>query len=764
MKKNALRRNWTCKLNGETQNVTIPNDFMVGTARRADSTTADDGGYFIPGRAEYRTIFHADPSAAHHFLRFDGVMGLTEVYVNHNLVKFHPYGYTSFICCADEVIREGENELWVSADTTAQISSRWYTGGIIRDVELLTAEEDYICPNSIFVRTKNLYHDKASVQIDWKVYSNTAQTAAVKIAVAEPGVTLTRYIRLEKGENAYSVRTMLHDITPWTPDTPQLYTCTVSLETEHAKDEDAVTFGIRTVECDPNEGLLLNGKPIKLYGTCVHHDNGIIGAASYRSAEERRVRILKENGFNAIRCAHNPPSAVMLDACDRLGMLVIDEIFDAWRIGKRNYDYHIWFDRYWAEDTDSMVLRDRNHPSVIMWSTGNEIPEKNGISGGFATSKMIADRIRMHDDTRPLTHAFCSFWDNPEYSRKENETLNTPADSFDFYADRIRYTAGTLDVYGYNYLLWRMEKDEVRFPDMLFVMTESFPMDAVQVKKYMDKHPRMIGEFVWTGWDYFGETGIGHVKYGEDVTGTGGLTRFPNHIADCGDFDICGNRKAPSYYRETAWDDGCIRILTADPEKTGKKYAISAWGFYDVGRTWTYPVKDGMMTAVHVYTMAEECELWQDGVSLGRKTPSEKGIAIYEVPYKPGTLTAVSYRNGEIAGRDELSTIGTAESIRVTARDIDDLIYAEIELLDADNNIAWNACHDVAVTAENAVVVGTGSGKIDTDHIYTATNCAAYHGRVLAAILPDEGAENVKITATAADMTASITVKLRETI
>ncbi|MBQ4354439.1 MAG: DUF4982 domain-containing protein [Clostridia bacterium] len=758
MKKTKLRRNWTLSAGGENRTVEIPHDFLIGQKRCAESPGGADAGYFPAGRAEYRTEFAASEGAAHHFLSFDGVMGLTEVLVNGQPAAFHPYGYTAFLCDIQPYLQE-HNILTVRTDTTQQIASRWYTGGgIYRDVTLLTADEDYIVPDSVFVKTKSLRDDRASVCIEWQIASSKAQTAKAVLAIPELDISLDRYLRLEPGVNDFSVTTMLSGITAWSPETPHLYTCTVRVITDSSVDSDTSVFGIRTVECDPVNGLLLNGKPIKLYGTCVHHDNGIIGAASYASAEERRVRILREYGFNAIRCAHNPPSSVMLDACDRLGMLVIDEIFDAWRLGKRDYDYHRWFDQWWEKDTDSMVRRDRHHPSVILWSTGNEIYDKTGKADGWLTSRKIADRIRKNDDTRPLTHAFCSFWDDPVHEKKEQETNSAPADTFDYFTERIRYTAGTLDVYGYNYLLWRMDKDQKRFPDMLFALTESFPLDAVEVRNYMHENPRMIGEFVWTGWDYFGETGLGCYRYREDTSTIWGLTAFPEHHADCGDFDICGFRKAQSYYREAAWNPGCVRILSQDPAHFGKTYAMSAWGFHPTERTWTYPGCEGCMTLVHLYTTAQSCELWLNGVSYGRKTPSDKGIAEFAVPYQPGVLTAAAYAGDDIISTDTLTASTDAVSVRVRTCDRNDLVYAEIEFIDDNGNIAWSFDAEVTVSAENGRILGTGSGENAVEHVYTSPVCKAYHGKLLAAILPDEGNAPLSIRVSSCGMETCLTL------
>lgn len=755
MRTHKLTRNWKLTENGATRDVTIPHDFMLGAKRTPDSPTAADGGFFLPSRAAYETTFTADPAAAHHFLRFDGVMGLCEVYVNGNLAGRHSYGYTAFLCPADDFLVEGENTVRVTVNNTAQQNSRWYTGsGLYRNVEVLTAGEDYIVPYGIFVKTLRLMGGNAYTAVETTVFAERPKTAELSYAVTQDGkdvASFTRHIWLEKGENTIPVKTTLHGITAWTPDTPVMYDVTVTLTTDKCSDCETVSFGMRTVENDPEQGFLLNGRPMKLYGTCNHHDNGIVGAASFRSAEERRVRILKENGFNAIRTAHNPPSSVLLDVCDRMGMLVIDEMFDAWRIGKKEFDYHIWFDEHFREDTAITVKRDRNHPSVVMWSTGNEIPEKNGVSEGYHTGRAIADVIRSFDDTRLVTHALCTFWDHPEYDKKDNETRGYPAEKLDFFAEKTMYTADILDVVGYNYLLWRLDKDFVRFPDRLIAMTESFPMDAVAAKRAMDKYPRFIGEFVWTGWDYLGETGIGHTKDGEGGT-TWGLTNYPEHTANCGDLDICGFKTPQSYYRDAAWNEGSVRILAGDPAEYGRKYKISAWGFWRVERNWNYDGKDGSPTTVHLYTMADECELWQDGISLGRKKPDERGAAEFTVNYRPGKLEAAAYMNGQISGRDVLETAGDAIAIEITpdltgGTGTADLIYAEITLVDEQGRRAVGCDGTITVTADGAAVLGTGSGYGKCDHDYTSNVCETHRGRMLAALLPDEHADTVTIRA-----------------
>ncbi len=759
-----FNKGWQFLIDGKTEDVTLPHDFMIGTDRTANSPTGADYGFFQPCKGTYIKHIEKDPSASKHFIKFDGVMGLTEVFVNGDLVKFHPYGYTSFICDISDFLHDGVNELKVNVDATAQPASRWYTGaGIYRDVELLTSDSDYIQPWGVVITVDKIDNNNAYVTVDVDIFASARSEAEISINVPEINHITSRSTWLEEGDNHFRFKTILHNIERWTLESPVLYSAEVILKTENSLDKETINIGIREIACDPEKGFLLNGEPVKLYGTCNHHDNGIVGASSYRSAEERRVRILKENGFNAIRCAHNPPSKMLLDVCDRMGMLVIDEIFDCWVAGKRPHDYHLWFNQYAEEDITAMVKRDRCHPSVVMWSTGNEIYERGGMNNGYYLGKMIADTIRKHDKTRFLTHAFCHFWDNWEFSKKMEETADYPADKLDFWCEKIGPQAGNLDVLGYNYLTHRMEKDVRRFPEHLFAVTESYPLDAVWTKHLMDALPQLVGEFVWTGWDYFGETGIGHITYDTDSAPGWGLTPHPNHISDCGDFDICGFKKAPSYYRDAAWYEGSVHILSADPDNYGRKYSISSWGFYNVDRTWTYSGKEGKMTTVHLYTTAPECELFQDGISLGKKAPNYKGVAEFEVEYKPGKLEALSYENGLVVGKDELLTVGSATNMTI---EVDltgesgkaDLVYAEITLRDENGNPAWEANDEVTVTVKGGKVLGTGSGRVDDEHIYTSNVCSVYHGKLLAAIIPLEN--DIQIFASTENLNAESKVSL----
>lgn len=763
MKKININKGWHFRGAGQDKAVHLPHDFMLATNRYAHSPTGADYGYFSPCEGNYFHHF-TKTDAKRHLLKFDGVMGVTEVYVNGDLIKSHPYGYTAFICDMTPWLKDGDNELRVRVDANAQPGSRWYTGaGIYRDVELLTSDEDYFEPFGTTAVISSINGNEAICDITTEIYSATTQKAKLVISIPELNINQVKQVWLEAGANKFIYKVVLKDFTLWSVDEPKLYDLTLNLETANATDCEKINLGIRTVLCDAERGFLLNGEPIKLYGTCNHHDNGIVGSASYRSAEERRVRILKENGFNAIRCAHNPPSEMLLDVCDKMGMLVIDEIFDCWVSGKRNYDYHLWFDKHFVEDTISMVKRDRNHASVVMWSTGNEIFERGGKNNGYTIGKKIAQTIKEYDASRPLTHAFCHFWDNWEYGKKMDETADYPKEQMDFWCETIAPQAANLEVLGYNYMTHRVEKDAYRFPDHLIAITESYPLDVVFVKREMDKHTQLIGEFVWTGWDYFGETGLGHLDYDIEGAPHWGLRPYPEHISNCGDFSITGFKKPASYLRDAAWKKGSVHVFAQHPDNFGRKYSISGWGFFDVHRSWTFEGCEGKPATVQLYSIADECELIVNGVSLGKKAPDYRGVCEFEVPYEKGSLEARAYINGELTGTDYLCTTEEAVKLELIPDVANksgncDLVYVEVALKDKNGNLAWGANNEVSFSAVGGDIIGTGSGKVNDEHDYTTSACNADNGRVLAAILPES--DVITVTVKYEELEETIEIKL----
>ncbi|NQU85053.1 MAG: glycoside hydrolase family 2 protein, partial [Mariniphaga sp.] len=457
-------------------------------------------------------------------------------------------------------------------------------------------------------------------------------------------------------------------------------------------DKLTTNFGIRSIEFSVDKGFLLNGKPTLLKGGCMHHGNGPLGAAAYDRAEERRVELMKASGFNSIRTAHNPPSSAFLDACDRLGILVIDETFDMWRQQKNEQDYHLYFDEWWKQDVDAMVKRDWNHPSVIMWSIGNEIPER-GSPEGEEISKMLVDYIKAIDDTRPITAAVNGLG-----------------------SDKDPYFA-TLDLAGYNYSFGGdhgqtsiFEKDLERVPGRISYCSESYPLVAFGAWMEVVDYPYVLGDYVWTGFDYLGEASIGWLGYPHDSN------FYPWNHAFCGDIDICVNKRPQSYYRDVLWKNGnqlSIFVKPPVPSFPGEMQRVewSKWHWQDVVAEWNWEGFEEEPLGVEVYCAFETVELFLNGKSLGKKETnrSNEWIAHWEVPYNAGELKAVAYSGTEVMATSVLKTADEPTEIQLIVDTSEirangqDLSYINVELVDKDGLV-----HSGTQNMINFEIVGPG--------------------------------------------------------
>jgi beta-galactosidase len=503
----------------------------------------------------------------------------------------------------------------------------------------------------------------------------------------------------------------------WSPEAPQLY----RVETELRAGRDVVDtvttlFGVRSLEFDAEAGFRLNGEPMLLRGGCVHHDNGPLGASSYDRAEERKVELLKANGFNAVRCAHNPPAPAFLDACDRLGMLVIDEAFDCWRNGKSLADYHVSFDDWWRRDLDAMLVRDRNHPSVIMWSIGNEVVERASPEG-VRVARMLAAHVRRVDPTRPVTAGV-----NRGHDGRAWEDLD------ELFA--------VLDVCGYNYAEREYRRDHERLPHRIVHGSESMARDAFEHWTSVRTHPHVVGDFVWTALDYLGESGIGRVHSDGDAAPH--LGSFPWHHANCGDLDLCGFKRPQSFYRDVLWGRRPLFVAVHAPVPDDRAPAVTAWGWPDVRPSWTWPGSEGRTLQVDVYAPCERVELFLDGEPLGSRTP-ERLVASWSVPYRPGTLRVV----GSDGAALELRTAGEPARLRLTPdRDCiqanpGDLSFVTVEVLDADGALDPNADHTVSFAVDGpGTIAALGSGDPVSTERYTGKRRSAYRGRCLVVLRP----------------------------
>jgi len=741
--------------------VDLPHDFSIIQKRDPNTPAGPTNGYFPGGVGVYRkSVFIPEEWKGKKVLvEFEGVYMNATVRFNGNIVAYHPYGYTGFFCDLTPYIKYGqENSISVTVNNSALPNTRWYSGsGIYRHVWLLVAENVHIAPWGVYAVTKQASPEKSLVCVRTKVENSGSTDEKIQVrsvlldACNNEVANVESRLEVAAGGAAEAKQDL--EVSPanlWSVDNPYLYT----LKSEVIKDGTVIDstetkIGIRTISFDPKEGFKLNGIPMKLKGGCVHHDCGLLGAASYDRAEERKVELMKSCGYNAVRCAHNPPSPAFLDACDRLGMLVIDEAFDCWREGKNPNDYSVHFENWWMKDIESMVLRDRNHPSVIMWSTGNEIPERDGRSDGYAYSRKLADFIRSLDNTRAITHAL------------NNIVLKNGGDD-DHWGKVTSKFVEPLDVVGYNYMLERYEMDGKKFPGRIIYGSESYPKQAYENWSAVERLPYVIGDFVWTAWDYLGEAGLGHIWYNGEKDFLG---KYPWHQAFCGDIDICGFRRPQSYYRSCVWGLSTEPYIAVHkPEYYGKTPDISDWGWPDVASSWTWPGYEGKPVKIDVYSTDDEVELILNGKSIGRKPAgkAEKYIASFETIYEAGELTAIGYKNGVEVSRSTLKTAGKPASIRLTPdRNVlkarfGDLSYITVEVVDSEGNVVHNATNNIYFTAYGVgSLLAVGSGNPVTEEMYVGNQRRVHEGRAMVVVRANGEEGRIILTATAEGLPAA---------
>jgi beta-galactosidase len=558
----------------------------------------------------------------------------------------------------------------------------------------------------------------------------------------------------------------------WSVEEPNLYVLLSEVLMDgSAVDREETTFGIRSISADAERGFCLNGEPLKLKGGCIHHDHGPLGAASYDRAEERKVELLKSAGYNALRSAHNPPAPALLEACDRLGFLVIDESFDAWTSAKTTNDYHLYFHEWWQKDTEAMVKRDRNHPSVIMWSIGNEIFEALGNPIGAEWSQRKAEFIRSLDSTRFITSGVMfNFLEDiasgdigasfklkpvPEDPQKDSWGMQT--------ADFVR----PLDVVGYNYMPQRYAVDQARFPGRVIAGTETWGHLMYTFWKETERLPHVIGDFVWTAIDYLGEAGGGAVSFdGKPSFGA----PFPYHTSGIGDFNVCGFKRPQSYYRDLLWG---VRkkpfIAVLDPQHHGKPMGFTPWAWEPVLDTWTFPGQEGRTTQVDVYSTDEEVELLINGISAGRKPAGAacQNKVSFEVTYQPGTIVAVGYVEGKETGRTRLVSAASPSVLCLTADRAEiqagggDLAFVTIEVQDHQRVPVRYGEPLISLEISGAgELIGIGSGNPLSEEMYDGNQHKAYQGRLLAIVRSGRQAGAITLTAWAEGLPAA-TLELR---
>ena len=749
------------------QPVNLPHDAMIRKPRDASNPGGGNVGYFPGSVASYRKKFTVpeDWQGQILLLEFEGVYMNAEVSINNQPVSLHPYGYTSFIVDITPYLMYGkENMVSVVANNTAQPNSRWYSGtGIYRHVWLRSGGPVHIQPWGVFVTTPVVSQETSVVQISTELagLNSLAGTVVRNTILDSNGVEVAR---LESAARLSPLQQTLlvKDARLWSVDEPNLYTLVSEvLIGGRVVDTETTPFGIRAITIDAENGLRLNGVPLKLKGGCIHHDHGPLGAAAFDRAEERKIELLKSAGYNALRSAHNPPSPALLNACDRLGFLVLDETFDAWTMGKTPNDYHLTFEEWWQRDTAAMVKRDRNHPCVFLWSIGNEIPEGLGSPAGAAWAQRQADYVRSLDPTRPVTSALLGdIFAAMEASSGSGEASN-PAGEEEaglgaFFSlppvpeelEKDRWAMATapfcqaLDVVGYNYQCNRYAADGMKFPGRVIVGTETWGDMAYDFWTETARLSHVIGDFLWTAIDYIGEAGFGKIWIDEKPQGMGAA--YPYHLYGCGDFDICGIKRPQSYYRELLWGVRSAPFIAVfSPRLYGKKISFTPWAWEPALDTWTFPGQEGQPVQVHVYSKDDEVELFINGQSQGRRPAGApvKNKARFDVTYQPGTIEAVSYTNGRETGRHMLVTASDPALLCLTAdqdtikADTGSIAYVDIAVQDQAGVLASHVEPEITLEVSGAgELIAVGSGNPISEEMYVGNHRKAYQGHLLAVV------------------------------
>ena len=726
---------WQFTQNGKTVTVDLPHDWDIYAGPDAKSgATGTGGGWYPGGKGEYRKTFKT-PDGEVVRLHFEGVYQKAEVFINGQKAGQHAYGYTPFTIDITPYLHQDKpNEVLVKVDNSEQPNCRWYSGsGIYRHVWLITSPALHIAENGVYISTPMVNDDEATVQVEVTVEnaSDVERSATVMVGAESMPITVPA-----KGSETDTLTFNIRNPRLWSPDTPILYEVRAMLK-EQGKmvDSQLARFGIRHIYCDSRYGFQLNYMPLLINGACVHHDDGILGAMAFDAAEIRKVRLMKDAGFNLIRTSHNPPSRAFLDACDSIGMLVIDEAFDGWRQAKTPYDYSTLIDSCYREDIHAMVRRDRNHPSIICWSIGNEVMERKDIRV-VTTARKMKDAIKDYCCERPVTEALCS-WDS----------------DWEIYDPH----AEVLDIAGYNYMLHKHASDHERDPLRVILQTESFPRDAWRNWQTVEDYSYVIGDIVWTGLDYLGESGIGRYYYDGDTPGEhyveGGQPEW--HGAYCGDVDITGWRKPISHYRELLWNRDTAPVLYMAVKEPDGYYGTireTAWSVWPTWESWTWNGWEGKPVEVEVYTSLPSVRLYLNDRLVGEQQSAECK-AVFTLPYQPGILRAEGVTEEGQPVSVSLSTAGEPCQIRLTAdkstflADGQDLIYVTVEILDRDGRV----CPDAAIPL-TATVKGSGSllsfasADLKDTSVYTDAHCTTWKSRALLAVRSSAKSGSVSVT------------------
>ena len=723
--------------------VDLPHDAMLLEERDGSCQNGVNTGYFPGGKYQYEKQFVlTDADIKKNIsIHFEGVYQNCTISLNGRDVGRHRYGYSAFDVDLTEAALAGENRLIVSVDNSLEPNCRWYSGsGIFRPVQLLIREDPWI--RDVEVKTLSIEPARINVQV------TCSQKSQVRVAIYDGD-------RLVAEDQPGVIE--VPDAKLWTAETPYLYECRVQTPT----DEKRIEIGIRSLVWSAKQGLLVNGQRVLLRGGCIHHDHGVLGACEYYDAEERRIRILKENGFNAVRIAHNPASQITLSICDRLGMYVMDETFDGWYIPKTYHDYARWFAKDWKTDMEAMVVSAKNHPSVIMYSIGNEVSETADMKG-VEVGAMLTDYVHGLDDSRPVTaginvllnvytHMGMGVYKEkgdyeaiPLEEKKGYKEKKTGSAFFNAMAQKLgalmffmsmgkkgdkacRDIAEKLDILGLNYASSRYDADVIRYPDRMMVGSETMVADLAYNWARVKKYPQLIGDFVWSAWDYLGEACLGDWTYHSYE----GLPL----LAGQGMIDITGKPLAAMYYMQIVWGLRkepfvCVRPLNHAKESP----SAGAWQFTNAIDSWTWHGYEGSKAVVEVFADADYVQLECNGSLIGKKKVKNMRCK-FSLKYQPGSIKA---RAMDAGGREIASTTlcsGKAQPrLTVIPEPMQELTYLPITFTDEDGILLPYIEQKVTVETDGPELLGLGSALCKTNESYLSSAFTSYRGRLLAVV------------------------------
>lgn len=787
VKKIDFNQAWTfCRVGEETVKceVMIPHDAMISEKRTEDSAGGINTGWFEGYDYIYEKEFEIPDEYEKQEIsfEFEGVYHNAEVYLNGEKVAYRPYGYTNFYIDADPYLKCGEkNQIRVIAHNADQPNSRWYSGaGIYRPVWMYVRPKQHILKNEIRVRTLSV--DPAVIEAE----VNTNAPGEVKLEViADAGSDVIIAAEIHT-DGKLTKQFEIPDAKLWSVNTPNLYQLRVTFVAEQENgqnkcmetDQEEVIFGIRTLKWDKETGITINGERVILRGACIHHDNGVLGACCYPDAEARKIRILKENGYNAIRSAHNPCSKALLEACDRQGMLVMDEFVDVWYIHKTEYDYVNYFREWWKQDLKDMVEKDFNHPSVILYSIGNEVSE-TAQKKGIHLTKMMTEYLHRLDDSRPVSCGINIFFNflssigfgvysdkkakkEAEQAEKTKGKKKKKAVGSQFFNDlaglmgsgfmktgatfygcdvKTRGTFANMDIAGYNYGIKRYQHDLKKYPERLILGSETFCDDAYTFWEMAKKNPRIVGDFVWAGMDYLGEVGVGSWEYRDYAPefnhGPGWIT------AGSGRIDLTGKPLAEAGYTKTAFELTNRPVIAVRPvNHTGEKHSPSAWKMTNAIESWSWEGCEGKVAEVEVYARAARVDLFLNGKKVGSNTLKNSCDTRFKVEYQPGMLETVVYnQKGKEISRNTLYTAGKETELRAIAEEQsvqkDHLAFIRLQYTDKNGTVKPLKRGILKVSVKGGKLLGLGNACPYNEIGYCTNETDTYWGEALAVVQAD---------------------------